>query len=309
MANPLASLSPSRRISLLVALLAGLVAYWSLLPRAYADDDTYRAEFLLFERKVDPQSLIEKMAAKPVPSLPDNGVNLWVDQGEGQHQSDMPLLDPKQLELYTAARRLENSGRYKVLMLAGWVDRFPPGYQSRPLVIKIGDPVDGHYPTEGYVQIDRQRYLHVTANLTSLKFVQPQLEPMVTSGASSSPLPGTADDDEMPLLPPSAQGGDQRVPQVITWMRETRRMRSKELHYLDSPTLGLLVYFEPVKASELQTLPPSSTSAPLATPTSSPQSSPTSAPQPSPTSGVTASPASTGGPVTTTSAPTGSAAQ
>jgi len=299
--NPKACMSRSRRLIFVMALLAGLVAYWSILPRAWAEDDVYRAEFLLFERKVDPDSLIEKMANKAVPSLPTDGVNLRTDTGEAQHQSDLSLIDPKQLELYHAARRLERSGRYKVLMLAGWVDRFPPGYQSKPLLIRIGDPVADHYPTEGYIQIDRQRYLHVTANLTSLRFVQPQLEPLMTSQPTSSPLPQSLTDDEMPLLAPAARNNDQRVPQVITWMRETRRMRSKELHYLDSPTLGLLVYFEPVEASELpETLPPTSTSAPLASP------APTSAPAVSPSVGsgdATTSPASTGGPVKTTSAP------
>ncbi len=305
MVNSKGCMSRSRRSVFLLALVAGLVAYWSLLPRAWAEDDVYRAEFLLFERKVDPDSLIEKMANKTVPSLPMDGINLWTDTGEGQHESDLSLIDPQKLELYHAARRLEGSGRYRILMLAGWVDKFPPGYKSKPLVIRIGDPVAGHYPTEGYIQIDRQRYLHVTANLTSLRFVQPQLEPMITSGPTSSPLPQSLTDDEMPLLAPGAQNNDQRVPQVITWMRETRRMRSKELHYLDSPTLGLLVYFEPVKASELpQMLPPTSTSAPMASPTSAP------AANPSADSGdATASPASTGGPVTTTSAPGASAPQ
>ena len=284
------------RVSL-VALLAGILSYWCLVPRAYADDDAYRVELLMFKRKVDPDSLKEKMASKPVPTLPSNGLNLWVDTGNGQHQSDLPLIDPSQLSLYHASQRMENSGRYKVLMLAGWIDRFPPGYQSKPLIIKMGDPVNGYYPTQGYITINRMRYLHVTANITSLRFVQPQLEP-VQPGATSAPTPSTTADDEMPLLGPEDQASgqnDQRVPQVITWLRETRRMRSMELHYLDSPTVGLLVYFVPVKASDLpQPLPPTSvTSGPAASATSAPSASPTSAATPSDSAVVTSAPTPT----------------
>jgi hypothetical protein len=34
--------------------------------------------------------------------------------------------------------------------------------------------------------------------------------------------------------------------ELITWIRETRRMRSKEVHFVDSPTIGVLIYFRPL---------------------------------------------------------------
>ena len=34
--------------------------------------------------------------------------------------------------------------------------------------------------------------------------------------------------------------------ELVTWIRETRRMRSEEIHFLDSPTIGVLVYFRPL---------------------------------------------------------------
>lgn len=213
-----------------------------------ADSDRYRAEILLFERLVDPNSLNEQMADKPVPTLPTTDAkNLWVEGPDGKVQSDLTLIDGKDLYLEKAAERLTRSGHYKVLMLTGWDDAFPPGYQSPPLLIRIGEQADGHSATEGYLQISRQRYLHVTANLASLKFVEPTLAPEQPDNTASGVVPDTAN-DALPVVAPLAdQSGDQRVPQVITWLRENRRMRSQELHYLDSPTLGLLIYFEPLK--------------------------------------------------------------
>ncbi|WP_158227192.1 CsiV family protein [Mangrovitalea sediminis] len=227
---------------LVLALSSGL---FSLSAHA-AGSDRYRAEILLFERLVDPNALTEQMADKPVPTLPTTDAkNLWIEGPDGQVQTDLQLVDAKDLYLQKAAERLTRSGNYKVLMLTGWDDAFPPGYQSPPLLIRIGEQADGHSATEGYIQISRQRYLHVTANLTSLKFIEPSLAPplpdSLTSGMQS-------DSASVPVVAPlTDQSADQRVPQVITWLRENRRMRSQELHYLDSPTLGLLIYFEPLK--------------------------------------------------------------
>ncbi|MCL1488093.1 MAG: peptidoglycan binding protein CsiV [Marinobacter sp.] len=44
-----------------------------------------------------------------------------------------------------------------------------------------------------------------------------------------------------------AQPGVQSEPQLLTWIRETRRMRSSEIHFLDSPTIGVLIYFAKIE--------------------------------------------------------------
>ena len=38
--------------------------------------------------------------------------------------------------------------------------------------------------------------------------------------------------------------------ELLTWIRENRRMRSEEIHFLDSPTIGVLVFFKKIEASE-----------------------------------------------------------
>lgn len=252
------------RLLFLVLTVSSLLV--SLTAKA-ADSDRYRAEILLFERLVDPNTLNEQMADKPVPTLPTTDAkNLWVEGPDGQVQSDLTLIDAKDLYLEKAAERLTRSGHYKVLMLTGWDDAFPPGYQSPPLLIRIGEQADGHSATEGYLQISRQRYLHVTANLASLKFVEPTLAPEQPDSQTSGVMPDTAS-DTLPVVAPLAdQSGDQRVPQVITWLRENRRMRSQELHYLDSPTLGLLIYFEPLKDQPSTDATSSTATSPAASP-------------------------------------------
>ncbi|MEH6562213.1 MAG: CsiV family protein, partial [Marinobacter sp.] len=38
--------------------------------------------------------------------------------------------------------------------------------------------------------------------------------------------------------------------ELQTWIRETRRMRSEEIHFLDSPTIGVLVFFRKVEPKQ-----------------------------------------------------------
>lgn len=50
---------------------------------------------------------------------------------------------------------------------------------------------------------------------------------------------------------PGEQAAPARTPlELVTWIRETRRMRSEEIHLLDSPTIGVLVFFKRVGAED-----------------------------------------------------------
>ena len=214
---------------------------------ANGDSDRYRAEIVLFERNVNPASLVERMSNEPLPTLPDDARTLWVDTPDGSPYTDMDLIDGNKLFLASAAARLRSHG-YKVLLTTGWNGSFPPGYQSKPLIVKLGEQVQGYSKVEGYIQISRQRYLHVTANLTELQFVQAQLAP-VGAGPNQPPAQAEQSSSTPVLFPePMDSPPTQQVPQVLTWLKETRRMRSQEIHYLDSPTLGLLVYFQPLSS-------------------------------------------------------------
>jgi len=74
--------------------------------------------------------------------------------------------------------------------------------------------VDPFGAFEGTVRIERQRYLHL----------YPEINLYTTLGAEQ---PGS-----------------------VIRMSESRRMRSKEVHYIDHPVLGMLVLFRPVKDAE-----------------------------------------------------------
>lgn len=218
-------------------LLTALLATLSMVSHAQqTSNDLYRAEFVILERIVDPGNVNERMVNRKVEPPVETGKSLYqVGQG-GSVSSSLKLVNRNQLHLGNAANRLENSGKYRVLMSAGWYEAFPPNYKGEALRIEIGDwlPQAGQREIEGNITIDRQRYLHVAVHLNHW-----QESKVAVEAPDSTPTTGV----ELNLQP--------EVPlELLTWIRETRRMRSEEIHFLDSPTIGVLVFFKKIEAAQ-----------------------------------------------------------
>jgi hypothetical protein len=273
-------------LALLFSLLLSLLYTETALA---VDGNRYRAELVLVERLDSEQDLGERMQSRR-PSTPEEiEKTLLAISDSGQAYSDIDLVPTNELYLSSAISRLKNSGRFRILLAAGWYENFPPNYQGERMGVAVGDllatteaqasaePREAQREIEGFISIDRQRYLHVTARLNHWEktpadetdsenaLAAEDAQTAVTASPADSSLnnkrteQATATDPES--IENQAQGAQapattdnqpaQKPPlQLKTWLHETRRMRSEEIHYLDSPTIGLLVYFEPVEPVE-----------------------------------------------------------
>ncbi|HKK55492.1 CsiV family protein [Marinobacter sp.] len=251
-------------------------------------EDFYRAEFIILERMIEPSAVDEKMANR-VPEPPDLEAEkvLRHTDHNGDVQTTLELVPRAELHLNSAAERLERSGRYRVLLAEGWYQAFPPDFTGKPLWVTIGDWLPGaeHTDVQGMITIDRQRYLHVDVRLNhwvpeaptesllgidlnaetptrphppriaiepaGLKDTPPEDETAIDPAEAQA---GTAD-----LTPDNAETGQPRAliaglnwprAELLTWIRETRRMRSEEVHFLDAPTLGVLIFFKKIEPED-----------------------------------------------------------
>lgn len=151
-----------------------------------------------------------------------------------------------ELRLHGARNRLQSSQRYQPLLHLGWRQPVRDRAGAIPVRIHTGARMHTGANTEsdeqialetvdGTLRVGVGRYLHVDADLL--------YRPSVP--ASSLPaVRGTP-----PSTPPSAAVTSAEVVQTqpVTAFRlqESRRMRSKELHYLDHPAFGLLIEITP----------------------------------------------------------------
>lgn len=244
--------NPARRLLVALALIM-------VLATPALADNTYRAEIVVLERLADP-ILREQMAGMDA-EVEDAEKRLWVVDESGNVNSDIRTTD--NLTLNTAASRLENSGKYRVLMKTGWIQKFPPNYDGEPMRIEVGEFLEqaGHRAVEGIIEVNRRRYLLVNVELNHWREAGGPAIDNASNGDSpqsgtreetgnpensegNRPGPVTRGIDTSPA--PTADMSSPSGKELVTWIREIRRMRSEEIHFLDSPTIGVLLYFRPM---------------------------------------------------------------
>lgn len=123
--------------------------------------------------------------------------------------------------------RLQRSNLYRVVFHRAWIQPVPDRDQLRPMLIQAGDRVGDQWQIEGTLGVTRGRYLHMDVRLWFA--VAAAAAP---AGSMAAPIPD--DVDGAPYME----------------LREQRRMRSGELHYLDHPKFGVLARIDPVQAPD-----------------------------------------------------------
>ncbi len=132
--------------------------------------------------------------------------------------ADRFLLNKSQYILGNRKRRLAYRKDFRVLFHEAWKMPIYGKKHSVPIRIQGGKRYNGRYELDGSIRLSVARYLHVDTQLFLSKF-----QTATDQGSSSS----------------------KRVLSQVIPMKQSRRMRSKELHYIDHPKFGILIQFTP----------------------------------------------------------------
>ena len=179
------------------------------------------------------------------------------------------LLDSDQLGFNEIKQQLLKQRGFRQLFHGAWRQPIGARNDSESILIRGGDQFDNHYELEGSISLGLERYLHISTDLWLSTFVSnvgredhlwpilPKV-PITSSAAQTSEHSANSNtresfDDlftnndiwlnsslsfENPFL--DLDGNDYSIDQTIA-LRQSRRMRSNELHYIDHPLMGLLV--------------------------------------------------------------------
>ena len=213
---------------------------------AGAQTTTYKVEMLFFINTEDTEAFhSEKWPLEP--EMPELVTSL--DLFGGQRQSGFRALGEGYKDLKQAKKLLESSERYQVIKHVAWrqpgldaesalpirihggadfsalyPERMQPGWtvneQGMPVEVP---PPPGLEQLDGTIKLVLARYLHVYTDLLLRKPVVYEVLNTETEEVTKRPA----------LM-------DIRV-------QEHRRMRSRELHYIDHPLLGMLVQITPME--------------------------------------------------------------
>ncbi len=171
-------------------------------------------------------------------TAPENVVDVdsIAESGNEQGFQRTTVIDP---EFNGVVGSLQRSGGYRVLLVKSWRQPGLEREQSVPVLIQGGDRFGQHRHLEGTVRLVLSRYLHLETDLWLGNYVQqsPLLEEDNQTPSPSLVVEGSTDMGAPAL---------QFVPSHLVRLLETRRMRSKELHFIDHPNLGVIAKVIPL---------------------------------------------------------------
>lgn len=156
-------------------------------------------------------------------------------------------LSEDQRVLNSLARSIRRSSLYETLYHDAWLQPVEGEADAFPVLIQAGHHYDEMYQLDGTITISRSRFLHVDTDLWYTEFT-----PLYQTG--EAPLPTSAS-----LLSSELRN---RYPEVADWeanrgknlkvhshqLKQSRRMRSSTLHFIDHPNFGILVRIEGFEA-------------------------------------------------------------
>lgn len=114
------------------------------------------------------------------------------------------------------------------------------------ILIKAGKQYGNHAELEGSISFKLSRYIHISTNLWLSEFAANVTDPASPVEPLSSPwpaLPSSPDQAEAPLVDSAAP--ESYVPSRVILIKQSRRMRSEETHYIDHPNIGIVVRLTP----------------------------------------------------------------
>ena len=173
-------------------------------------------------------------------------------------------------------RRIRLSAGYKTLYYQQWQQKLGTGVTGDAIAISGGESYAGNRQLEGWVRFSQKRYLHLEVDLWIHDYAKANQQRGIQTSLVPRPVPkqsalfaqlfdfGISDSVDQPTnlgstesqptikKPSLAESNGPfyiRTPKrVITYvMQQKRRMKSKELHYLDHPLMGVIVEVIPME--------------------------------------------------------------
>lgn len=218
-------------------------------------------------------SLVEASAlATPDPLQPAPG-NAGMPLAPGNPLLDEAFvtLDSEQWQLRDIATSILRQAPFRLLFHKAWRQPTLGRQDAISVLVRGGDRYDDHRELEGWLQLSVERYLHLKTDLWLSSFKStaglrelpwPKLPPIPLSLAApqvdsseASPFPDSGLNDLVPATrqqPLFYLADRQYVVDRTVVLRQSRRMRSDELHYIDHPLMGVLVKVTPYEIEREQ---------------------------------------------------------
>lgn len=141
-------------------------------------------------------------------------------------EQHLPRYAPVRPGFSYEARKLERSGEHRILFHEAWKMHVVGRDRSIPILFQGGDQYGSRPELQGKIQVSVGRYLHVNLDAYLTQFQKVDHE-----------------GDQLPTAHKDQAIGPQPLFRAVSsaHLQQTRRMRSNEIHYIDSPYFGAMI--------------------------------------------------------------------
>lgn len=237
------------KLRLHIILLTGLMQC-----AAAVQAKDYAIEIILFANKTGLYDTAEQFAVNQVIPAPSNGIaleNISPEVQDNELNEEPQLwrpLNPDEYILHGVANRLKKSGRYRILQHIAWRQPVVDKTNSQPILIRAGRDFSELFPERAFrpiefsdtlTDIEKQnlttavRELDGTINIVIGRYIHLYTDLVYRLPRSN------------PTELRDALNRDQIL--VDYSIKSHRRMRSRELHYIDHPLVGVLIEATPIE--------------------------------------------------------------
>jgi hypothetical protein len=255
-------------------MLAGLI---SLPASAEFEGSWFQVEVLIFENTGNRSEKPERWPTYPDLERLSSALTITeldpevaqADETAQQRANSLPIpfspLSEAEWTLSQEKTALERSRNYRVLYHQSWMQPVPGRNRVVPIRIDAGELYGSQHELQGYIELSVERFLHLTTNLQLIRYAQTdnpfRLIDDSDDAQSTNATNATRTFNGLSLdQEASALGSNVFDTDIITsnnnqyyvatesiQMKQRRRMRSAELHYIDNPEFGLLIHILPVE--------------------------------------------------------------
>lgn len=250
-----------------------------------ADDEIWRSDIALayppnWVKLKDPLALIEQANQQADTQGPALHATDNSNQADSNHVTAEAVALPEPVDLQrepyyllpdnlralnSQAQELKWSRAHRVLFHQAWRQPIVAQDRAPSLLIAAGEPFGDHVELEGTFSISVSRYLHLSTNLWFTQFDHnygqdqgewPQLPtPPDLREYKLSQWEQNTNQSPWEQVRPLKDEYDKilatpYIPSQITLLKQKRRMRSKEIHYIDHPKVGMIILVEPFEIQD-----------------------------------------------------------
>lgn len=168
-----------------------------------------------------------------------------------------PLI-PEIAQLSEKSQTIRYAPEYQLLSYFGWIQKGLPKEQAKAVQLSFDEQ---NTQLSGKISVYLSRYLHTKIHLESIEQVcrlikdaqQDEIKIKVQTSASMKEGETQAVSEEKE--PKAVEEPQYHCQMEKILFHQQRKMRSRELHYIDHPVFGLLVEITPLEKEQIKALP------------------------------------------------------